>query len=594
MFNILWGTLLFLAPFLLIFCFSDRFRGFLYVLSADIAFHLLLALATQAWHIFSYPIILSAHILAAGAVVIILIKKAKKISWRIKINWFALLAFSLIIFELGSVHYFYSGRVSTSTGYQTVTRARHIYPYFSDEWAGVAFVNDSIANRSLPIVNPLIDSADHKSFPNIFLAFFSILAEVFLLLSLPPLIGYPTLAIAAGVLICLLVYILLRKAKISPAAATVSILCLPYITNGQNLAGLWYLLPFIGGLIPFLVSLASISGRDRFLAAASGVLALLIYPPLVIFILPVFLFNLWTDQELKTIAKWQFVLYGLVALLGSGLAVIAPQRSNFGPLSDLLRSYLLYPSLDGGVPSFAIWNIIPWVILPFALIGVFELGRKKIFPILIPVLIGLSFWLIYSRGTQFLVIGYDRVVVITSIFLIASAAAAWDQMAVILIRRFPGLARPEIGWQLKFFILALCLLFSWSYTQRSAWEKLTLTVGSPEEKMIVRPLAPATVFFTAADQRLFSSLPRTRFLSNDWKGLVIGAATGLYPLNTKDSIVTNKILDYPSFGGFSCAEKKISAQEHRLRYVYSPSFDCPGFIKLGSSDENLYLYEFKP
>ncbi|MFA5155560.1 MAG: hypothetical protein WC453_03955 [Patescibacteria group bacterium] len=594
MFNTILGVVLLLFPFLLIFRFSDRWRGFLYILTADIAWHLTVALITQAFHIFSYPLILVIHSLLAVAVLWALVGKNSRPDWQIKINWLAIAAFAIIIFELASVHYFYSGAVSSLRSQDNVARESYIYPYFSDEWVGVAFVKRAIASHSLPIVNPLIDGFGYQNFPNIFVAFFAFLAEIFLLLNLAPLTGYAILGIVFGALICWLVYVLLRNNQVGPLAATVGALCLPYITNGQNLAGIWYLLPLTGGLPLLLISLTAGTLKDKALAGASGLLAVIIYPPLVVFCLPAYLALLCFDAQERTAGKLRNIIYGAVALAAAAALVVFIQRANFGQLSGLFATYLIYPSLTRGIPSFAIWNIIPWIILPFAAIGLIRWWRERAWTLLIPIYIGLLLWIIYTRSLSVFIIGYDRTVVITSFLIVGAGAAGLDYLAKLAAERWPFLNQTTTRRQIALFVLAIFLLLSWNYTQRDNWRRLILRTTVDGREITVKPLAPATNFFTAEDRQLFGSLSHGRFLSNDWKGLVIGAATGNWPLNSKDSIVTNKLLDFGYFGSLDCADKYQQAVKYELGYVYSPAFDCPNFQLLGSSNEDLYLYHFQP
>ena len=593
MINTLWGSLLLLAPFLLIFCFTDRLKGFWYILTADLAWHLFLSLTTQFLHIFSYPIITGLHTLTALAVILVLIKKAKGISFKLHLNWLAILAFSIIIFELWSVHYFYSGSVSNNVNrYQAVSRASYPYPYFSDEWVGVSIVKYCIANNALPIINPLINRGGNQDFPNIFIAFFSVLSEIFLLVNLNPLTGYAIFSLASGALICLLVYTLLRINGLRPGTAILGALFLPYIVNSQNLTGIWYLIPIIGGLIPWLLSLGAFKFRDFRLAWINSFLALLLYPPLIFFVLPTCAGGLLLDKKIDRKMKTKLIFWGISIFAGAAALIIFLQGSNLAIFTKLVKSYFIYPSLDNGIPFLPIWLVVPWIILPFSALGMIMAWRKKMFYLVAPLSAGLLLWLIYSRSLHLFIIGYDRTVLTSSILLTVVAALGWDYLTEKLIRRFPILVRAFLNREILIFTIAIFGLLSWSYTQQATWEKFTLKLDAPDGVRRIKPLAPATDFLTAADLKLFQPLSGKRFLSDPWKGLVIGAATGNYPLDSKHSIISNQFLSFNLFMAQDCDHKKILAEEYQLEYLYAPALQCLGFDDLGMSDAGLHLYRF--
>ena len=251
------GLILMIIPLFLVLFFKDRLKGFLIVSAGIITLHLFLAVCAQALHIFSYGIITAIHIVVALVVLFILIRKKNLINrTSFKINWLAVFAFLIIGFQLWSAHYSYTGTISTIDGYQEVTSNNYAYPYYSDEWIGVSLINYSIENKSLPLVNPLWPDT---RFINPTFPFFSFVAEIFLLLQLDPLTTYPILAILSGILICFLVYLILRKSGASLPASLLVAFSIPYIINGANLPGIWYFIPLIVGLILFLSSFLSFS-----------------------------------------------------------------------------------------------------------------------------------------------------------------------------------------------------------------------------------------------------------------------------------------------------------------------------------------------
>lgn len=80
-------------------------------------------------------------------------------------------------------------------------------------------------------------------------------------------------------------------------------------------------------------------------------------------------------------------------------------------------------------------------------------------------------------------------------------------------------------------------------------------------------------------------------MSIPWKGLVIGTSTHNYPLGTKQSTLTNHIVDFKNFMEAKCESKSKIAKKKKIDYVYSPKFDCEGFELRGISGEGLHLYE---
>lgn len=590
------GIILFLVPFLLAFGFKDRRQGLLYILTADIAFHIAIALFTQAFHIFLYPIVLWINLALAIIVVLIILIKPKKFSHKptsgIKQSWLVTAAFLIIFLNLWSVHNDYSGSVSTINGLMSVHSERYLYPYFSDEWSGVAYINYSIDQNSLPTVNPLINGSGQKNIPNVFVAFFSLLAELCLLLNIVPLTGYAVLALFSGLTICGLIYWLMRENGIAEFPALISALSLPYIINGANLPGLWFLIPFIGGMILFLLSLIALSRKELRLSLFSALIALLLYPPFIIFIFPIFLVWLLSDKTSDKIKKMKMASLVIIMICVVAAIIFLFQGYKAKDFLTLIISYLWRDSLDSGIASYPIWRIIPFWILPFALFGLFLTFKKKVYFLIAPLLTGLSFWLAYNYSTKFFIIDYARVVVISSWLMLVFAGFGfdyllneWEKTDSFLSKKIPRLLA-------RIIVLILFLVAAYSYTERDAWKRLTLTAKTPSGIINLSPAPPANQYLTEKDLALFNAIPKKiRFLAPPWKSLVIGAATGHYPLNSKSSIITNNILNYNAFLAQDCADKIASAKKHDLKYIYSQPFNCPDFQLIDSSQNDLFLYK---
>ncbi len=287
------GTLIFFAPLCLCLTFQDKRVGFLHALITVIVFHLALGFFTQLLHIFTYLTIFFSSLAFAVTSIIITYKKALR-PIKIRINWFAVATFVIIFFQLWSVHYRYTGTASTIVGRTQFEAAAYPYPYYSDEWVGVSLARYSIQNHLLPSVNSLFANA---KFTNPLLLFFSFIAELLLLFHLTPLFGYSILALCAGLTVCLLSYTLLRANNASPLAAAITAVGVSYITNGVNLPGIWYLVPYVPSLVLLLICLTALALNRPRTAFISGLLSVILYAPIIVLIAPI-LFVWWLIKHI--------------------------------------------------------------------------------------------------------------------------------------------------------------------------------------------------------------------------------------------------------------------------------------------------------
>ena len=588
----IFGLAVMIIPLSLVLLFKDRFKGFLTILSGLIAFHLILAIATQALHIFSYSLIISiTSLLALSALATLYIKRSAIEKPKFSLNYFTIFAILIIAFQFWSVHYSYTGTITMIDGYQEVANNKYAYPYYSDEWIGASLINYSIQNQSLPLVNPLWQNTrfNNPTFP-----FFSFLAEIFLILGLNPLTTYPFFAIFTGILICSLVYLILRKLNTGVPASILAALSIPYIINGANLPGLWNFLPLTAGLILFLFGILSFVSNFRNLTIFYSILSIVFYPPIILFSLPLIIAICLKDLNQKAIwlALGSLIIIFLIAL------VFIFGTANFATLKDSIMSLIVRTNLQNGIPKFNILTIIPiWTLILATIAIIIKFIAKftrsnlvnKVRPcknsslLLALVFIGLIFWAIYSGTQQVFVIEYQRVIVITS----------------ILITLFAGLGFENIKNHLKIsekkltlLILAIFAIASPFYTRYTDWQKLIMVIDTGKEKVEVSPASPANIYLTQTDLDLFENIKGQRFIAPAWKGLVIGVATHNFPLDSKPSTLTNKILSYNTFLSANCVKKLALAQKFQIAYAYSAPFSCPHFTRLGESLENLVLYKF--
>ncbi len=254
-------------------------------------------------------------------------------------------------------------------------------------------------------------------------------------------------------------------------------------------------------------------------------------------------------------------------------------------LHNIFAEYVMRPNFNNGISHFAIWNIIPIILLPLICIGVVRLWKEKKMHLLAAIITIAGFWIAYTYTEKFFIIEYSRLVAIGSVLLVIVSGFGSEYLI-----RF--LKRPSQVKALEKIFLILIFIWSFSYTSHTAWEKLTLTLDREHGSHTEIPAAPANQYITGDDLRLFSGFSQQRFIAPAWKGLVIGAATDNSPLESKQSVISNDILSYYTFITADCAGKKSLAEKSKLVYAYSTHFECPDFIPLGKSSEGLYLYRF--
>ncbi len=586
------GVILLLIPFLLLYKFKDKKIGFAYILSFLLAFHLAVAIITQLFGVFNYPVIIVINFLAALIVIARTNFKELFSSLRkIKIDWVLVFVIIIILIQLFSVHYKYTGKVtSVVENYKEVRNMKYPYPYFSDEWSGVALVKYSIVSGKLPLANPLwYDSY----FSNFELPFHSFVSEIMLLLNLNPLIHYTVLTIFSGLIICLLVYFILRVNKISKLPASIACLFVPYIINGANLPGIWTLIPLTLGLISMLLGFLFISDGRKQMILFLAFLTLIFYPPLFVFYTPALVLYFISAKEDRKERVRLIYLYFIICIIVALLMAIRIYLTNNYSLDNTLAqvmSRIYYTTLtQDAIPDFTIYKVVPIPILLLGFFGIFKTLKKEKVWLPILIFVGLFFWFLYSRVLWVFIIGHERNVVSTSILITIMAGFGLHYL-IELIRENNVIRKYKILKIIQILILTFFLIFAFSYTQRDDWKELKLYSYSGK---VFSPASPANIYLHEDDLRLFQNIKEKRFLSLPWKGLVIGTATGNYPLETKPATLTNQITSFNEFMNADCKEKRGIARENEIDYVYSKEFDCDGFEEMGVSEEGLHLYAVK-
>ena len=593
------GIIIFTIPFTSLFLFKDKVIGFFSILTMSFFVHMLIALTTQSLHLFEYWIILTIYsLISLGVGVFVylkiknnhhhtrvgyahLLRKAMMSGKKIisKQNLLITIAFAVILLNLASVHYNFTGVVNSHVGPSNVENSLYPYPYFSDEWVGVAFVNYTIGSHSLPVVNPLLES---QSFKNPLVPYFSFLSDIFLFFGLNPLNDFEFVNLLVGLLTCISFFALLISLGVDKRVSALSVLIIPYITNGGNLPGIWFLIPMTFALPFYVISLIGFAKGNNKLFAISSLFTLCLYPAFIVFVVPIWIALIIKNDGAKVKAIVHIILLSILALVIVGSLVF----NSINPLAilDTLRFYFFRTNLVGGYLSFPIWFVLPIFVMPFALFGIFLAIRKRLYFILLPLFTGLVFWLCYVRAYRVLIIDYPRVVTITSFLILIFFGFSLNY----LVKRF-------INEKLKNILTAMCILvaiqLSFTYTQNDSWKDLMLHSNNDPEGVMLRP-APTASGFLTEDLTLFSSFTKKTFISPPWKGLVLSAATGNYPMTSKPSTVGVFVLNYDWFANTKCEEKDIVSIDHNISYAYSKRFYCPNFIEVGESSEGLVLYKF--
>jgi len=573
-------------PYLLLCRFKNKREGFFILTLCIVAIQLFIALITQAFGIGLYSVVVGLNVLVGLACVIIFFKSHWKsfVRQHYTFQWYVPIFFVLIFSCLFSVHYNYSGAVSQVLGRSQVVSMQYPYPYFSDEWLGVALANYSITSHHLPLVNPLLPNTPYEYFV---FGFYSLLAELFLLMGFQPLLYYAAFALAAGFAVCFLVYQVLRAYEVSPLGAILSAVGMLYVVNGANLPGLWYLLPFNAGFIVFLIMLGLMAYRCSGFAVFAAVLSFILYPPLIVFIAPAFLGYLYRISHLE----WRMVAKSAGIFLLAALAILVVgwlslSKASFASSFHSAWILVVRGASDGGIVSFPLWVIVPF---PFYLLVLyaFYLKWKSCPEMLYPILVGLLFWSVYAYSLSVFVIDYSRIAAITSWLIVLAAGFAIDPL-IAFSSKYPKSKNAAIAFLLFFFLVSM--LF---YTDGQRWKNLTLFIPNKGENITVNPAAPASQYLTNEDLLLFQGITRQYFLAPSWKGLVIGAATDNYPLDSKESTIANHILNYDQFSAASCVQKYAMVQKRHIPYVYSTPFTCDFFTPIGQSSEGLVLYNVR-
>ncbi|MGE5042081.1 MAG: hypothetical protein ACM3IJ_04210 [Candidatus Levyibacteriota bacterium] len=583
------GLVALLAPFLALKKFKDLKVGFFYILLFIFFLQLIIALATQALHLFTYQVILSFNTLVFFACLFFFrpFRPDLKLLAK-KIDLFLIYVVLISGTALYMVHYHYTGFYSTTTNLSTETKRplNYPYPYFSDEWYSIAFIKDAIATHSLPVRDPIW----HGPFTNLEIAFHSLLSEFIVILNLNPLTGYVILSIVMNTLIITLLYLFLAINKVKKLQSAIISLSALYIVNTSLIPGLWTLIPLSLGIIFLLLSIAFYYLERKKMFLLASFLTLIFYTPLILLIIVMMVSQLYKKPYGKSLKI--FVLYMLTVIISGGLisSVFLFDRFTPGQIFELIMHKFIYDSYVGSdfIFTFPIYFAIPIPILLLATVGLPALYKEKR---ALAAMVGISllFWAFYSFTSYSFIIELERIVIVASILLVLAAGFGLKKI-FDTVEKFEGFKNNWDFLYLQYIFLFLFIPLLLFYTGSDAWKHFT----GKSPFMVAHNLPLANRFLDPEDLRLFTGIKNARFLSSPWKGTVISVATNNVPLTIKSGTISGSIPDYQEqFRNFSCKEKQGFVKLYNLSYVYIPSLviDCPMFQLKGVSAEGIMLYK---
>lgn len=552
--------------------------GFSYSLIFIILYQTTTSILTQYMGIFNYGTVFIINIMPLLVLLYFFFKN--KVCKKIRFNWLLIFSFIIIFIQLWSVHNSYSGEISTINGYESVENMTYRYPYFSDEWINLLFTKNSIETGSLAVTNPMNNGVEIK---NLLVPYFSFISNFFLLSQIDYVENYFLLPLITGMLILLTCYWVARVFGLSNFSSIITIFLISYITNGSNLPGIWYTLPYTIGLILFLINIIGLKEDNNIIIILSSIIGTIIYPPIFIFMLPAVIFHYYNT---KSISNFLYIFFGSVALtclIGFLIFRIGIKDVNIiDLLKIILNDYIFRNGLDGGIPNYSLFTIIPFLSIILFPFGFYKIFRDRIYQLLIPISIGIIYWIIYSFTTRVFIIEYTRVVTITSILIVIVSGFSINDII--------DYGKDYLIY-IKYISFGIIIFCAFNYTGLNKWENLKLFI--PEINRSLSPAAPANKYLHPDDLIIFNKLDRETFIAPEWKGLVIGVMTNNIPMKTKPSIIANNYFNYRDFMNQDCAGKLEYLNSHYVNYVYSEEINCDFLMQKEKSSEELFLYKKK-
>lgn len=485
-------------------------------------------------------------------------------------------------------HFSYTGPLIRSAEVVEVKNMEVRTPYFSDEWASVAFVDQALTTKRLPVRHPFAEQSSYVSYMT---AYFMGLAAFFSTFAFDPLFDFAYAPLLLGMALVYAAYNAARSLGASRVASSVAALSIPFIANSANLAGIWYAIPAHAGLLIFLfvLSLKHDSVRWRMLGY---VLSVLLYSPIIVFVIPALLVTERVAHSIRIIGA--LVLTGATAVL---IGAISPTVSILHSITNAVNLLIRPLGLDfaGDIPFYPPHIVIPAVALVGFIAAISSLVSKH-HALGVSIAVGVIGWVVYTFVAVTIVIDVQRVVFITSCLLCIAAAPGYD-VILAWVQKTVSFNPTPIAWVLIVIIISHAAP---RYTSDASWKKFVLPTPNRGEGTFLIPSPPASQFLIQDDLDLLarfdvvaSSSPR-RFMSTPWKGLVLGAATRHIPLQTKASIVGTTYLRQDQITAADCEQLERYRKQFSIDFMYFPKLaTCPNAVAVATSTEGFVLYEMR-
>jgi len=485
-------------------------------------------------------------------------------------------------------HFSYSGYVIDSTEVSEVKNVEILTPYFSDEWASVAFVDQALTTRGLPVRHPFAEQSSYVSYMT---AYFMGLTAFFSTFGFDPVFEFAYAPLLLGIALVCAAYNAARSLGASRVASAIAALSIPFIANSANLAGIWYAIPAHAGLLMMVVTLSLQKDSVRW-RMIGYVVSVLLYPPIVVFIIPILLVTERITHSIRVIGA--VLGAGVVAV---GVAALSPTVSIVHSVRNAFALLVRPLGLDfaGDIAVYP-----PHVVIP----AVAFVGCVAAIPLLISkyralgaaIATGIIGWIAYSILSITIVIDVQRVVFITA-FLVCIAAAPGYDVILAWIQKTISFNPAAIAWAIIVLVISHATPL---YSADQSWRKFVLPTPTRGEGTFLIPSPPASQYLVEEDVRLLarydvvaSSSPR-RFITTPWKGLALGTVTRHNPLHTKSSIVGTMYLRYDQFIAADCEQLEVYRGRFSIDFAYVPKqLTCPNAVAVATSTEGFVLYEMR-